>query len=66
MGKTRKSTKNMLKHSEKVPLDEQITSGRVARNKNKSKVRLRADDEEEVYILVGEKASSGVFNPFIS
>lgn len=49
MGKTRKtSNKNMLKNSDKVPLDEQITAGRVVRSKNKSKIRFRADEEEKV------------------
>lgn len=45
MGKTRKSTKNEIRTQEKQPLDEQIIAGKVARNKNKFKVRLRAEEE---------------------
>lgn len=44
MGKTRRS-KYAVKTSEKIPLDEQITSGRVVRSKNKVKIRLRAEEE---------------------
>lgn len=46
MGKTRKSNKNEIRTQEKVPLDEQITSGKVVRNKNKFKLRLRAEEED--------------------
>lgn len=45
MGKTRTSFKNEAR--EKVPLDQQITAGKVARGgKNKLKIRLRAEEED--------------------
>lgn len=53
MGKTRKTNKYAVRDSEKLPLDEQINAGRVVRSKNKVKIRLRADDEEEVSVLFG-------------
>lgn len=43
MGKTRKSHKNEVRTQ--MPLDEQITSSRVVKSKNKTKVRLRAEEE---------------------
>lgn len=43
MGKTRKSHKNEIRAQ--VPLDEQITSSRVVKSKNKVKIRLRAEEE---------------------
>lgn len=46
MGKTRKNFKSAVKNNEKLPLDEQITSGRVARSKNKGKIRMRAEEDE--------------------
>lgn len=46
MGKTRKGFKNEIRAQEKTPLDEQITSGKVVRNKNKVKIRLRAEEED--------------------
>lgn len=46
MGKTRKSFKNEIRTQDKTPLDEQILSGKVARNKNKFKLRLRAEEED--------------------
>lgn len=46
MGKTRKSFKNEIRMQEKTPLDEQITSGKAVRNKNKVKIRLRAEEED--------------------
>lgn len=46
MGKTRKSFKNEIRTQEKTPLDEQITSGKVVRSKNKVKIRLRAEEED--------------------
>lgn len=46
MGKTRKSFKNEIRAQEKTPLDEQITSGKVVRSKNKVKIRLRAEEED--------------------
>lgn len=46
MGKTRKGFKNELRTQDKTPLDEQITSGKIARNKNKFKLRLRAEEED--------------------
>lgn len=45
MGKTRKGFKNEIRAQEKTPLDEQITSGKVVRSKNKVKIRLRAEEE---------------------
>lgn len=44
MGKTRTSFKNEVR--EKVPLDQQITAGKVARGKSKFKLRLRAEEED--------------------
>lgn len=46
MGKTRKGFKNEIRAPEKTPLDEQITSGKVVRSKNKLKIRLRAEEED--------------------
>lgn len=46
MGKTRKNNKNAIKTVEKVPLDEQITAGRVVSGKNKVKIRLRAEEDD--------------------
>lgn len=47
MGKTRKSNKNEIRtQDQKQPLDEQILSGKVVRNKNKTKIRLRAEEED--------------------
>lgn len=46
MGKTRKGFKNEIRAQEKTPLDEQITSGKVVRSKNKVKIRLRAEEED--------------------
>lgn len=46
MGKTRKGFKNEVRTQEKTPLDEQITSGKVVRSKNKVKIRLRAEEED--------------------
>lgn len=46
MGKTRKSLKYAVNTTEKMPLDEQITSGRVVRSKNKAKIRMRAEEDE--------------------
>lgn len=43
MGKTRKSHKNEIRSQ--MPLDEQITSSRMVKNKNKLKIRLRAEEE---------------------
>lgn len=51
MGKTRKKDKYAVNSSEKMPLDEQITAGRVARTKNKVKIRLRAEEEEVNCVL---------------
>lgn len=45
MGKTRKGFKNEIRTQDKTPLDEQILSGKVARSKNKVKIRLRAEEE---------------------
>lgn len=45
MGKTKKSFKNEIRTQDKTPLDEQILSGKVARSKNKVKIRLRAEEE---------------------
>lgn len=45
MGKTRTSFKNEAR--EKVPLDQQITAGKVVRGgKDKFKLRLRAEEED--------------------
>lgn len=49
MGKARRS-KYEVKSNEKVPLDQQITAGRVAKGKSKVKIRLRAEDEEDVSV----------------
>lgn len=46
MGKARKNMKYAVKDSEKMALDEQITSGRVVRTKNKVKIRMRAEEDE--------------------
>lgn len=46
MGKTRKNNKYAVNTNEKMPLDEQITSGRVVRSKNKVKIRMRAEENE--------------------
>lgn len=43
MGKTRKNNKNEIRTQ--MPLDEQITSSRVVKSKNKNKLRLRAEEE---------------------
>lgn len=44
MGKTRPNHKNEIR-TQKVPLDEQITSSRVVKGKTKNKIRLRAEEE---------------------
>lgn len=46
MGKTKKGFKNEIRTQDKTPLDEQILSGKVVRNKNKMKIRLRAEEED--------------------
>lgn len=46
MGKTRKNLKYAVNSSQKQSLDEQLTSGRVARSKNKVKIRMRAEEDE--------------------
>lgn len=46
MGKTRKNFKYAVNSNEKMPLDEQITSGGVVRSKNKVKIRMRAEEDE--------------------
>lgn len=43
MGKTRRSNKNEIRTQ--APLDEQITASRIVKNKKKSKIRLRAEEE---------------------
>ena len=45
MGKAKKEKKFGQPVPTKVPLDEQITSGRVAKTKGKYKIRLRAEEE---------------------
>lgn len=45
MGKPKTKSKYAVKSTEKMPLDEQITAGRVAKNKSKQKIRLRAEEE---------------------
>lgn len=52
MGKTRKSYKNAVNSSNEMPLDEQITSGRVVRNKNKVKIRMRAEEDDVSCIII--------------
>lgn len=51
MGKAKKGQKYGQPVPEKVPLDEQIASGRVSKTKEKYKIRLRAE-EEGVRILI--------------
>lgn len=46
MGKTRKNLKYAVNSSQKQSLDEQLTSGRVVRSKNKVKIRMRVEEDE--------------------
>lgn len=61
MGKTRKGFKNEVRTQEKTPLDEQILSGKVARSKNKMKIRLRAEEED---VSTGQRMQFKVNNFF--
>lgn len=45
MGKPRKDAKFGQPVAAKVPLDEQIVTGKVAKTKGKFKIRLRAEEE---------------------
>lgn len=56
MGKTRTSFKNEVR--EKVPLDQQITAGKVARGKSKFKLRLRAEEEDVSSISFKKKTNN--------
>lgn len=51
MGKTRTGFKNEAR--EKVPLDQQITAGKVVRgSKDKFKLRLRAEEEDVSFRVI--------------
>lgn len=46
MGKTGRPKPSQV--GTKVPLDQQITDSRIAKSKNRNKIRLRQDETEEV------------------
>lgn len=46
MGKTKKMKPSHV--GNKIPLDQDIQNSRIAKSKNRNKIRLRQDEEEQV------------------
>lgn len=49
MGKTKKMKPSQI--GNKVPLEQDIQNSRIAKSKNRNKIRLRQDEEEQVFFL---------------